>query len=119
MFHYFLKSELSDSHSAEPLTCLILCFHSPHTDPVEEWLLLFLSVVLVFPKMMLERIRKFSSLESSFWGLDSQVRQTHPKVIITYHRLHGHGSEQAPGGGDGQGSLACCGPWGSQRVGHD
>ena len=26
---------------------------------------------------------------------------------------------EAPGVGDGQGSLACCSPWGSQRVGHD
>ena len=27
--------------------------------------------------------------------------------------------EQAPGVGDGQGSLACCSPWGSQKVRHD
>ena len=26
-------------------------------------------------------------------------------------RHHGHESEQAPGAGDGQGSLACCSPW--------
>ena len=26
--------------------------------------------------------------------------------------LHGHEFEQAPGVGDGQGSLACCSPWG-------
>ena len=28
------------------------------------------------------------------------------------HRLDGHESEQAPGAGDGQGSQACCSPWG-------
>ena len=27
------------------------------------------------------------------------------------HWLDGHEFEQAPGGGDGQGSLACCSPW--------
>ena len=27
------------------------------------------------------------------------------------HRLDGHEFEQAPGLGDGQGSLACCNPW--------
>ena len=27
-------------------------------------------------------------------------------------RLNGHEFEQAPGDGDGQGSLACCSPWG-------
>jgi len=28
------------------------------------------------------------------------------------HQLDGHEFEQAPGVGDGQGSLACCSPWG-------
>ena len=29
--------------------------------------------------------------------------------------LYGHGFEQAPGVGDGQGSLACCSPWGCKE----
>ena len=29
-----------------------------------------------------------------------------------HHRLSGHEFEQAPGDGEGQGSLACCSPWG-------
>ena len=29
-----------------------------------------------------------------------------------HHQLDGHEFEQAPGVGDGQGSLACCSPWG-------
>ena len=28
-----------------------------------------------------------------------------------HHWLNGHEFEQAPGAGDGQGSLACCSPW--------
>ena len=28
---------------------------------------------------------------------------------------HGHEFEQALGVGDGQGSLACCGPWGRKE----
>ena len=35
------------------------------------------------------------------------------------HQLGGHEFEQAPGDDDGQRSLVCCTPWGSQRVGHD
>ena len=31
------------------------------------------------------------------------------------HRLNGHEFEQAPGVGDGPGSLACCGPWGHKE----
>ena len=34
-----------------------------------------------------------------------------------HYRLNGHEFEHAPGIGDGQGSLACCSPWG-RRVGH-
>ena len=32
-----------------------------------------------------------------------------------YHRHDGHEFEQAPGVGDGQGSLACCSPWGCKE----
>ena len=34
------------------------------------------------------------------------------KLVGWRHRLDGHDFEQAPGVGDGQGGLACCGPWG-------
>ena len=32
-----------------------------------------------------------------------------------YHQLSGHTLEQTPGDGAGQGSLACCGPWGCKE----
>ena len=37
---------------------------------------------------------------------------TEDKMVGWHHWLDGHEFEQAPGVGDGQGSLACCGPWG-------
>ena len=33
-----------------------------------------------------------------------------------HHQLTGHESEQALGGGEGQGSLACCSPWGHREL---
>ena len=33
-----------------------------------------------------------------------------------HHRLNGHEFEQAPGVGDGQGSLVCCSPWGHKEL---
>ena len=36
-----------------------------------------------------------------------------------HHWLDGHEFKQGPGIGDGQGSLACCSPWGSQSIRHD
>ena len=32
------------------------------------------------------------------------------------HPLDGHEFEQAPGVGDGQGSLACCSSWGRKEL---
>ena len=43
---------------------------------------------------------------------------TQDKTVGWHHRRNGHECEQAPGDCDGQGSLACCSPWG-RRVGHD
>ena len=40
------------------------------------------------------------------------------EMVGWHHRLDGHESEQAPGAGDGQGSMVCCSPWGL-RVRHD
>ena len=36
-------------------------------------------------------------------------------MVGWHHRLNGHEFEQAPGVGDGQGSLACCSPWGHKE----
>ena len=39
-------------------------------------------------------------------------------MIRQHHGFNGHGCEQTPGDGEGQGSLACCSLWGC-RVAHD
>ena len=41
------------------------------------------------------------------------------EMVGWHHRLTGHEFESTLGVGDGQGGLACCSPWGSQRLGHD
>jgi len=40
---------------------------------------------------------------------------TEGEMVGWHHRLDGHEFEQAPGVGDGQGSLACCSPWGRKE----
>ena len=37
---------------------------------------------------------------------------TEDEMVGRHHRLNG----QTLGVGDGQGSLACCGPWGSKEL---
>ena len=37
---------------------------------------------------------------------------TEDEMVGWYHRLNGHEFEQIPNDSEGQGSLACCSPWG-------
>ena len=37
-------------------------------------------------------------------------------MVEWHHRLNGHEFEQALGYNEGQGSLACCNPWGRKEL---
>ena len=52
------------------------------------------------------------------WGQEEKGT-TENEMAGWHHRLDGHEFEWTPGVGDGQGGLACCDSWGSQRVRHD
>ena len=41
---------------------------------------------------------------------------TEEEMVGWHHQLDGHEFEQAPGGGDRQGGLACCSPWGHKEL---
>ena len=43
---------------------------------------------------------------------------TEDEMVGWHHRLNGREFEQAPGDGEGQGSMTCCSPWG-HRVRHN
>ena len=51
-------------------------------------------------------------------GLPKQEEKgmTEDETVGWHHRLDGHEFEQAPGVGDGQGSLACCSPRGRKEL---
>ena len=51
------------------------------------------------------------------WGQEEKGT-TEDETAGWHHQLNGHESEWTPAVGDGQGGLACCGPWG-RKVGHD
>ena len=42
---------------------------------------------------------------------------TEDKMVRCHHQLNGHEFQQAPGDGEGQGSLAWCSPWGHKESG--
>ena len=41
---------------------------------------------------------------------------TENEMVGWHHQLNAHEFEQAPGVGDGKGSLACCSPWGHKEL---
>ena len=41
---------------------------------------------------------------------------TEDEMVGWHHRLNRQESEQALGDGEGQGSLACCSPWGCKEA---
>ena len=47
---------------------------------------------------------------------DSDLKGYLREKVGWLHWLNGHEFEQAPGVGDGQGSLECCGSWGHKEL---
>ena len=45
-----------------------------------------------------------------------EKRTTEDEMVGWHHWLDGHDFEQAPGIDDGQGTLACCSPWGCKEL---
>ena len=44
-----------------------------------------------------------------------EKEMTEDEMVGWHHQLNGHGVEQAPGAGDGQGGLVCCSPLGHKE----
>ena len=43
------------------------------------------------------------------------LKAAQDKMVRQHHQLNGRESEQTPGDSVGQGSLACCSPWGPKE----
>ena len=66
-------------------------------------------------------IRRADSFEKTLMlgkieGRRRRKGMTEDKMVGWYHRLDRHEFEQALGVGEGQGSLACCSPWGCKEL---
>ena len=62
--------------------------------------------------------RADSFLKDPDAGKDSRQEEkgtTEDEMVGWNHRLNGHEFGWTPGVGDGQGGLACCGPWGCKE----
>ena len=48
------------------------------------------------------------------WGQEEK-ETTEDEMVGRHHQFNGHEFAQSPGGSEGQGSLACCSPWGRKE----
>ena len=85
------------------------------------------------PEYLLERLMLKLKLISVLWPCDvksrligedpdagkdwrqKEKRVAGDEMVGWHHWLHGHEFEQTAGDGEGQGSLACCSPWGHKE----
>ena len=63
-------------------------------------------------------MRRTDSFEKTLMLGKIEKGMTEDEMVGWHHRLNGHEFEEAPGVGEGQGSLECCSPCG-RRVRHD
>ena len=47
---------------------------------------------------------------------EAEIGTTEDEMVGWLHQLNGHEFEQTPGVSEGQGSLACCSPWGCKEL---
>ena len=57
--------------------------------------------------------QRSDSLEKTL--MQEEKGMTEDEMVGWHHQLDGQEFEQAPRDGDGQGSLACCRPWGRKE----
>ena len=60
-------------------------------------------------------MQRADSLEKTLIFGKTEGRRRRGQQRMRFHQLDGHHFKQAPGVGDGQGSLACCSPWGDKE----
>ena len=62
-------------------------------------------------------IKRDNSLEKTLMvGKIQEKGATEDEMVGWYHQLNGHEFEQTLGDTKGQGSLACCSPWGCKEL---
>ena len=80
-----------------------------------EGLILEAETPILWPPDMKNWLNGKDPDAGKYWGRDEKG-MTEDEMVGWHHRFHRHEFEQAPGDGEGQGSLVCCSPWGHEEL---
>ena len=80
-----------------------------------EWLMLKAETLILWPPDAKKWLIWKDPDAGKDWGQEEKG-MTENELVGWHHWLDGHEFEQAPGVGDGQGSLAGCSPWGCKEL---
>ena len=103
-------------------TYKIHIYLTPLNNTSLNWAVLFMCEFFAVSTNFLQSLCDMKLVEST--GAEPCIPRNHILGGATtedemggrHHRLSGRKSEQTPGVGDGQGSLACCTPWGCKEL---
>ena len=80
-----------------------------------ELLMLKLKLKLQYFGHLMQRADSLEKTPDAGKDWRQEKEMTEDEMIGWHHWLHAHEFEEASGIGDGQGSLACCSPWGHKE----
>ena len=83
----------------------------------QSWIFIGRTHVEAKTQYFVHLMQRADTLEKTLLGkIECRKRRGWQNEMVGWHhQLNGHEFEQAPGDGEGQGSLACCSPWGRKE----
>ena len=119
-FHkYFVLFQISWENDDRMLKSWILNKNNAPTQNLFQWVSFLYQVAKVLElQLQHQSFQWIFKTDFPHAGKDWRLEEkgmTEDEVVGWHHRLNGHEFEQAPWVGKGQGSLACCSPWGRKE----
>ena len=75
-----------------------------------------LKLKLQYFSHLIQRADSFEKTDAGKDGEQEEKGTTEDEIVGRHHQLDGYEFEQAPGVGDGQGSLLCGSSWGRREL---
>ena len=114
IIHFYMK--IVKLHISKYFISLSECSILKEISPEYSLEGLMLKLKLQYFGHLMQRINIGKDLDAGKDWRQEEKGRTENEMVGWHHRLNGHEFEQTLGVGDGQGSLACCSPWGHKEL---